>query len=84
MSSNKRIKKDEIKKLEREVFEKFVIAGLCLITIPAWDKFIKHFFQLLFGNVNTLTSEFFYALGVTLVAAVLGVIFLALIVKTRK
>ena len=77
-------KKNEIQKLENEVLEKFVIAALCFITVPAWDKFFKRLFEEIFGDFNTLSSELLYALIITFFASIVAIIFAIFLIMRRR
>jgi hypothetical protein len=50
-----------------------VIASFAVITALAWDDFLRDLFATIFRQETTVMQKFYYALTVTLVAAVVSV-----------
>lgn len=68
--------KRELRHIQSDVLERIitlVIAALGLIAALAWDEALRHVFEKLFGNKETLSGEISYAVVITIIAALISV-----------
>lgn len=66
----------QIENVQREFMNRIwtlVIASFAVITALAWDDFLRDVFAVMFQKESTVMQKLYYALTVTLVAAVVSV-----------
>jgi len=81
------LKHRKVRRLPYGIFEKIVIlivAAAGLIAALAWDETLRGAFEYLFGPSDSVRSKFFYAISVTIIAAIVSSLFGRSLAKRKR